>query len=55
MKNPLESIKNLNMHKAISIICELLRVRDSHMEPLIIFNHEFKIPLETVLKKEMCF
>ncbi len=50
----IESIKNLNMHKAISIICELLRVRDSHMDPLIIFNHEFKIPFETVLKKEMC-
>ena len=50
----IESIKSLNMHKAISIICELLRVRDSHMEPLIILNHEFKIPLETVLKKEMC-
>lgn len=50
----IESIKNLNMHKAISIICELLRVRDSHMDSLIIFNHEFKIPFETVLKKEMC-
>ncbi len=50
----IESIKNLNMHKAISIICELLRVRDSHMDSLIIFNHEFKVPFETVLKKEMC-
>ena len=50
----IESIKNLNMHKAISIICELLRVRDSYMDPLIIFNHEFKIPFETLLKKEMC-
>lgn len=50
----IESIKNLNMHKTISIICELLRVRDSYMDSLIIFNHEYKIPFETVLKKEMC-
>ena len=30
----IESIKSINMHKAISVICELLRVRDSYMEPV---------------------
>ena len=50
----IECIKNLNMHKAISIICELLRVRDSYMEPVRTIGGEFRIPFETVLKKEMC-
>ena len=50
----IECIKKLNMHKTISIICELLRVRDSYMEPVRIIGGEFRIPFETVLKKEMC-
>lgn len=50
----IESIKSINMHKAISIICELIRVRDSHMEPVRTIGGEFRIPFETVLKKEMC-
>ena len=50
----IESIKGLNMHKAISVICELLRVRDSYMEPVRTIGGEFRIPFETVIKKEMC-
>lgn len=50
----IECIKKLNMHKTISIICELLRVRDSYMEPVRTIGGEFRIPFETVLKKEMC-
>lgn len=49
-----ESIKNLNMHKAISIICELIRVRDSYMEPIRTIGGEFRIPFETILKRDMC-
>lgn len=50
----IESIKSINMHKAISVICELLRVRDSYMEPVRTIGGEFRIPFETVIKKEMC-
>lgn len=49
-----EEIKKLNMHKTISIICELIRVRDAMMEPIQILGMEFRIPFETALKKEMC-
>ncbi len=49
-----EEIKKLNMHKAISIICELIRVRDAMLDPIRILWGEFRIPLETVLKKQMC-
>ena len=50
----INSIKRFNMHKAISIICELLRVRNSYMAPRKTIGGEFRIPFETVLKKEMC-
>lgn len=49
-----EEISALNMHKAISIICELIRVRDIMLEPIPILWGEFSIPFETVLKKQMC-
>lgn len=49
-----EEIATLNMHKAISIICELIRVRDAMLEPVPILWGEFRIPFETVLKKQMC-
>ena len=49
-----EEIKKLNMHKAISIVCELIRVRDAMLDPIRILWGEFRIPFETVLKKQMC-
>lgn len=49
-----EEIKSLNMHKSISIICELIRVRDAMLDPIRILWGEFRIPFETVLKKQMC-
>lgn len=49
-----KKIKALNMHKAISIICELIRVRDAYINPIITCVGEVRIPFETVLKKEMC-
>ncbi len=50
----ISEIKKLNMHKAISIICELIRVRDAYLDPIKGTFTEFKFPLELVLKKEMC-
>ncbi|MCH5191588.1 MAG: hypothetical protein J1F23_05425 [Oscillospiraceae bacterium] len=49
-----EEITTLNMHKAISIICELIRVRDTMLSPFPILLGECRIPFETVLKKQMC-
>lgn len=49
-----EEIPTLNMHKAISIICELIRVRDAMLDPIPVLGGEFRIPFETVLKKQMC-
>lgn len=49
-----EEIGKLNMHKAISVICELIRVRDAMLDPIYTIVGEFRIPFETVLKKQMC-
>ncbi len=49
-----EEIATLNMHKSISIICELIYVRDAMLEPIPVLWGEFRIPFETVLKKQMC-
>lgn len=49
-----EEIEKLIMHKAISIICELIRVRDAMMEPIQILGGEIRIPFETVLKRQIC-
>lgn len=50
----IECVKCLNMHKSITIICELLRVRDSYMEPVRTTGGEFSIPFENILKRNMC-
>lgn len=49
-----EEISKLNMHKSISIICELIRIRYAMLEPMYFGNVECKIPFETVLKKQIC-
>ena len=54
MPNLQEEINNMNMHKAMSIISDLIIVRDAMLDPVRIFLGEFRIPFETVLKKEMC-
>lgn len=54
MPNLKSEIEALNMHKAISIICELIRVRDAMLKPIQISVGEFIIPFESVLKKEIC-
>lgn len=49
-----EEIEKLNMHKAISIISELIRIRDAKLDTIQVFGMEIKIPFETVLKKNIC-
>ncbi len=53
MPNLQEEINNMNMHKAISIICELIRVRDAMLDPVPILWGEFRIPFETVLNQNL--
>ena len=54
MPNLIREIEKLNMHKAISIICELIRVRNAKMNPIVVLGMEFQLPFEVVLKKQMC-
>lgn len=51
----IERIKKLNMHKTISIISELIQIRDAQCDPINIANRiEFSLPLETILKRDFC-
>ncbi len=52
--NLIEKIGKMNIHKTISIISELIQVRDAKCDPINIFGMEFKIPFETVLKRDYC-
>ena len=49
-----DEIPKLNMHKAISIICELIRVRDSMMNPIHVCGLEILVPFETKIKTAIC-
>lgn len=49
-----DEIPKLNMHKAISIICELIRVRDSKMDPIRVCGLEILVPFETKIKTAIC-
>lgn len=49
-----KGIKDINVHKAISIICELIRVSDAKINAIRTLGVEISIPFETVLKKQMC-
>lgn len=46
-------IKTLNMHKSISIVCELIGARLSKSEKFYIMGVECVFPYETVIKKEI--
>lgn len=48
-----EEIFTLNMHKSISIICELIRIREAELKPIPLWGGKFKLPFEVVLKR-MC-
>ena len=54
MLNLQEELKNIHMHKAISIICELIRVRDVKVDLIKFLSWEFKVSFETALKMQMC-
>lgn len=49
-----DRILKLNMHKAISIISELIQVRNVYCAPIIIIGREFSFPFQTVLKTQVC-
>ena len=52
--NLIEKIGNMNMHKTISIISELIQIRDAKCNPINILGMEIKIPFETILKRDYC-
>lgn len=50
----IERIRLLNMHKAISIISELIQVRNAECDPVRICGLEFIFPFEATLKRDYC-
>ena len=48
----IDEIKKLNVHKAISIISELIQVRDAKCNPVYICGTEYTFPFDMVLKRE---
>ena len=50
--NLVEVIKKLNVHKAISIISELIQVRDVTCNSVLVGGMEIKLPFDIVLKRE---
>ncbi len=51
--NLTDEIGKLNMHKTLSIISELISVRNAKLNPVRIFNYEISVPFETAVKKEI--
>ena len=51
--NLTDEIGKLNMHKTLSIISELISVRNAKLNPIRIFNYEISVPFETAVKKEI--
>lgn len=49
--NLIEEIGKMNMHKTLSIISELIRVRNTKLDPIRILNCEISVPLEMAIKK----
>lgn len=54
-KDEIPDLKNeiafLNIHKSISIICELIRIRDISLEDIPVIGGNFSLPFEIILKK----
>lgn len=48
-----KEIKNFNMHKAISIIVELISIRNKTYPPQKAFGVEIKLPSQSIIKKFM--
>ena len=51
--NLTDAIGKLNMHKTLSIISELISVRNAKLNPVRVFNYEISVPFETAVKKEI--
>lgn len=49
-----EMIQSMNMHKLISIISELIQIRDAKCEPVNVLGMEIRFPFETILKRDYC-
>ncbi len=52
--NLIDEIRKLNMHKSISIVSELIRVRNEKCEPVKILGQELYFPFEMILKRDLC-
>jgi hypothetical protein len=52
--NFIEKIQKMNMHKTISIISELIQIRDAKCEPIYIWGREVEFPFEIILKWDYC-
>lgn len=52
--NLIEKIQKMNMHKTMSIISELIQIRDAKCDPINIFGMEVRFPFETILKRDYC-
>lgn len=52
--NLIEKIKNANMHKTISIISELIQIRDAKCKSINIFGMVLELPFEIILKRDYC-
>ena len=52
--NLVEKIKNANMHKTISIISELIQIRDAKCNSINIFGMKVELPFEIILKRDYC-
>lgn len=50
--NLIEKIQKMNMHKTISIISELIQIRDAKCDPINIYGIEIRLPFETILKRD---
>ena len=52
--NLIEKIEKMNMHKTISIISELIQIRDAKCDSIKIFGMKMTVPFEMVLKLKYC-
>ena len=51
--NLIEEIGKINMHKTLSIIAELIGIRNVKLNPIRSFYCEISIPFEMAIKKEI--
>ena len=47
-------IFSMNMHKTISVISELIQIREAMCDPVNVLGMEFSFPFEIILKRDYC-